>query len=43
LTQETDKDEIKLFEKSGKLKFKLKEKKFYLEFELIIPEEYPYI
>ena len=35
-------DEIKLFEKAGKLKFKLHERKFFLEFEVVIPMEYPY-
>lgn len=34
-------DEIKLFEKAGKLKIKAKEGNFFLDFDLIIPEEYP--
>lgn len=34
-------DEIKLFEKAGKLRFKLKEGDFFLEFELTVPDEYP--
>ena len=37
-----DIDEIKLFEKQGKMKFKIKEKEQFLEFELLVPEEYPY-
>ena len=34
-------DEIKLFEKAGKLKFKLYQKKYFLEFETVVPEDYP--
>jgi len=37
------KDEIKLFEKAGKIKLKLKHgPKFFLELEIIVPEEYPF-
>ena len=34
-------DEIKLFEKAGKLKIICREQKHFLEFEIIVPEEYP--
>ena len=34
-------DEIKLFEKAGKLKFILKQRKFFLEADVTVPEEYP--
>lgn len=37
------KDEIKLYEKQGKLKIKVRNgPKFFIEFELLIPEAYPY-
>lgn len=37
------KDELKLFEKQGKLKIKLRQgKTFFVEFELVVPENYPY-
>mmetsp|Transcript_21763 Transcript_21763/g.33609 ORF Transcript_21763/g.33609 Transcript_21763/m.33609 type:complete len:172 (+) Transcript_21763:253-768(+) len=36
-------DEIKLFEKAGKLKIKLRQGTFFLEFEVEVPEEYPAI
>jgi hypothetical protein len=34
-------DEIKLYEKIGKLRVKLREGTFYLDIELVVPEEYP--
>lgn len=37
------KDELKMFEKQGKLRIKLRNgPKFFLEFDLIVPEAYPY-
>ena len=36
------KDELKLFEKQGKLKVTLKQGKFFLEIDIVIPEEYPF-
>ena len=35
-------DEMKLFEKAGKIKMKLRQRKFYLDVEFVIPEAYPY-
>mmetsp|Transcript_17822 Transcript_17822/g.30224 ORF Transcript_17822/g.30224 Transcript_17822/m.30224 type:complete len:486 (-) Transcript_17822:71-1528(-) len=34
-------DEIKLFEKQGKIRVKAREAKFFLEFDMVVPEEYP--
>ena len=34
-------DEIRLYEKAGKLRVKLKEGEFFLDLELTVPEEYP--
>ena len=34
-------DELKLYEKAGKIRIKLKEGEFFLDFELTVPEEYP--
>ena len=34
-------DELKLFEKAGKLKLKLKKNDFFLEFEIVVPTQYP--
>lgn len=34
-------DEIKLYEKAGKVRIKLKEGEFFLDFEFTVPEEYP--
>ena len=37
------KDELKLFEKAGKIQFKLRHgPKVFLDFEVTVPEEYPY-
>ena len=37
-----EKDELKLFEKQGKIKVKLRQNKFFLEADIIIPEQYPF-
>jgi ubiquitin-protein ligase len=34
-------DEIKLFEKAGKLKIIMREAKFFLELDVNVPEDYP--
>jgi hypothetical protein len=37
------KDELKMFEKQGKLRIKMRNgAKFFLEIELVVPEAYPY-
>lgn len=33
---------MKLFEKAGKIKLKLRQRKFFLDVEFVIPESYPY-
>ena len=37
-----EKDELKMLEKAGKIKIKLREKAFYLDFEIVVSECYPY-
>lgn len=34
-------DEIKMYEKAGKMRLKVKEGKYFCDFEVVVPEFYP--